>query len=110
MRPIRKTLSSATSTLPLPLNIHADSFEISLGVVLSAGASLTYTVEYTLDDVFDNSFNAATANWTPVVGMGSQTTGTQGNIVFPVTAVRLRVSEFTSGSATLTVIQSGIKG
>jgi hypothetical protein len=110
MRPIRKTLNSATSTAPIPLNIHADSFEVSLTVSLPAGSSLTYTVEYTVDDVFDNEFNPATATWFPVTGLSAQTISASGNLVFPVTAVRMRVSTFTSGSATLTLIQSGISG
>lgn len=110
MRPIRKTLTSATSTAPIPLNIHADSFEVSLTAAVAAGSSLTYTVEYTVDDVFDNAFNPATATWFPVTGMSAQTASTTGNITFPVTAVRLRVSTFTSGSVTLTLIQSGISG
>ena len=110
-RPIRKTLSSATSTLAIPLDYaYRDPFNVSLGVSLTAGASLTYTVEYTLDDVFDPLFNPATATWVPVTGLSAQTVGAQANIAFPVTAVRLRVSTFTSGSATITIIQAGVRG
>lgn len=110
MRPIRKTLSSATSTTPVPMDLYRDPFNVSLAVSLPAGTSLTYTVEYTVDDVFSNTFDPATATWVSVTGMAAQTTGTQGNIAFPVTAIRLRVSAFTSGSATLTIIQAGVKG
>lgn len=110
-RPIRKTLSSATSTAVVPLDyVYRDPFNVSLGVSLSAGATLTYTVEYTLDDVFDPLFNPATATWITVTGMGAQTIGTQGNLAFPVTGVRLRVSSYTSGSATITIIQAGVRG
>lgn len=109
-RPIRKTLSSATSTTPVPLDIHINPFQITLVAALAAGSSLTYTVEYTVDDVFDNAFNPATANWFSVTGMSAQTISSTGNIVTPVSAVRLRVSAFTSGSVTLTIIQSGLRG
>lgn len=108
MRPIRKTLTSATSTLPIPLNVHGNPFSVSLTAAVAAGSTLTYTVEYTVDDVFDNAFNPATASWFAVTGMSAQGASTTGNLVVPVTAVRLRVSAFTSGSVTMTLVQSGI--
>jgi hypothetical protein len=108
-RPVRRTLSSATSTPPIPLDIHLGSFVITMNVVLSPGASLTYSVEFTTDPVLvEGILNEASVNWFPVSGLDAKTASAQGNLMAPVTAVRLRVSAFTSGSATLAVIQAGL--
>jgi len=110
MRPIRVTVGSATSSAPIPLDTYADPFNVSIGVVLSAGATLTYTVEHTFDDVFAANFDPATATWFANSGLSAKTTSLDGNYVSPVTAVRLRVSSYTSGDATMTVIQAGMPG
>jgi hypothetical protein len=110
MRPVRVTLSSATSSAPIPIDTYRDPVNISLGVTLSVGASLTYTVEYTLDDVFSSTFSAAVAAWYPVVGLSGLTASGTGNLAFPVTAVRFRVSVYTSGTAACTLIQAGLRG
>jgi hypothetical protein len=80
-----------------------------MNVVLSAGASLTYTVEFTTDDVLvEGILNEAALSWFPVAGLDAKSASAQSNLVVPVTAIRLRVSTYTSGSATLTMIQAGI--
>ena len=110
MRPIRVTVGSATSSAPIPLDTYSDPFNVSIGVVLSAGATLTYTVEHTFDDVFAANFDPATATWFANSGLSAKTTSLDGNYVSPVTAVRLRISACTSGNATMTVIQAGMPG
>jgi len=111
MRPIRVTLSSATSSDPIILDHYRDPFNVGIGVALSAGASLTYVVEYTYDDVFSSSFSPSTATWVTVSAFSpSKTASTDGSISYPVMALRLRVSAYTSGSATMTVIQAGMPG
>lgn len=106
-RPIRKTLSAAGVSAPVPMDIHNPA-NISISVTLSAGASLTYTVEHTFDDVFANTFNPATATWFPNATVAGETANQDGNYAFPVTAIRLNVTAYTSGSATLTIIQTGL--
>lgn len=108
-RPVRKTASAAGATTPVTFNLHQSSFTVSIAVALSAGASLTYTVEHTFDDVFASGFNPATAVWFPNDVLVSKTTSEDGNYAFPVTAVRLNITAYTSGTATLTVIQAGLK-
>jgi hypothetical protein len=103
----RVTLSSVTVSKPIPLNVYADPFNVGLGVKLSSGAVLTYTVEHTFDDVQSASFSPATAAWYPNASINAATTNLDGNYAFPVTAIRLNVTAYTSGTATLTVIQSG---
>jgi hypothetical protein len=110
MRPIRVTVGSATSSAPIPLDTYRGPFNVGIGVVLSAGANLTYTVEHTFDDVFSPGFNPATAAWFANSGITNQTASRDGNYAFPITAVRLRVSAWVGGTATMTVIQAGVPG
>lgn len=49
MHPITQRLSAAGYTPWVPINRLQTSFTVGLAVVLSSGASLTYSVEYTLD-------------------------------------------------------------
>lgn len=106
-RPTRQVATAAGALSPVILNNLAVSpFSVGVGVVLSAGASLTYTVEHTFDDVFASNFNPATATWFPNSGLTAQTTSKDGNYAAPVAAVRLNVTAYTSGTATLVLIQA----
>jgi hypothetical protein len=90
------------------MNHAANTFNVGVGVVLSAGASLTYSVEHTFDDINASTFNAGTATWFQNSGLTAQTTSKDGNYSAPVMAIRLNVTTWVSGTATITVIQSGI--
>lgn len=110
MRPTVVTVSSQTTSSPIRVNWRGTggNFALSLGVDLNPGA-LTYTVEHTFDDPGD--FTSATdygsnATWRATTGLTALTATDEGNIAFPVQAVRLNVTAFTSGSAELTVIQA----
>lgn len=106
-RPVRVTVSSVAASAPIPLNNYSTPFSVGIGVDVSAGGSLTYTVEHTFDDVFAATFDPSTATWFANSGMTSQTGDKDGNYSAPVTAVRLNVTVRASGSATMTVIQAG---
>jgi hypothetical protein len=107
-RPVRITVSGATGVSnPIPLSNYSTPFSVGIGVDISAGGALTYTVEHTFDDVFAKTFNPATATWFANTGLSAKTTDFDGNYTSPVTAVRLNVTAWTSGSATMTVIQAG---
>lgn len=107
MRPIRKTVSAAAVSAPIPLDHYISPFNVGLGVSFSAGAAMTYSVEHTFDDIWKADFDPATATWYLNSGLTAKTASLDGNYLFPVTAVRLNVTAHTSGSATLTVIQAG---
>lgn len=105
-RPVTRTVSGATgassvvalNTLaPVPFNV---------GLLADVTGTLTYSVEYTFDDVQANNYNPASGVWNAVTGMGAQTADTTGSLSFPVTGVRLNVTAWTSGSVTLTVLQN----
>ena len=110
MRPVKQTVSSVTTSEPIRTNWRGTggSFGISLGVDLNPGV-LTYTVEHTFDDPTEFSSSAdynANATWRPTTGLAALAANGEGNIAFPVQAVRLNVTAYTSGSAELTVTQA----
>lgn len=110
MRPIRVTVSSQTTSAVIPLDMYQDPFNVGIGVALSAGATLTYTVQHTFDDVQASGFNASTAVWYPHSTLASKSASSDGNYAYPVTAIRLNVTAYTGGNATMTVIQAGMPG
>ena len=108
MRPVRVSVSSQTVSNPIPLDVNVDPFSVGIGVAVTGGATLTYTVQHTFDDVWASNFNPATAVWYPNTSLSAKTASLDGNYAFPITAVRLNVTAWTSGTATMTVIQAGI--
>ena len=108
MRPIRVSVGSATVSAPIPLDQYITPFNVGIGINLSAGANLTYKVQHTFDDVFAATFNPATATWFDHATLTGKTASSDGNYAYPVTAIRLNVTPWTSGTATINVLQSGI--
>ncbi len=69
MRPTQVTLSAAGFSPWVPLNRMSNSFGIGLGVKLSSGASLTYSVQHTFDDIYavSQDFSVARVTTTATV-------------------------------------------
>lgn len=107
MRPVRVTVGALAASNPIPLDNYRDPFNVGLGVALSAGATLTYSVQHTFDDVFAANFSPATATWYNHVSLAALVANGDGNYAFPIMATRLNVTAYTGGTATLTVIQAG---
>jgi hypothetical protein len=104
------TLSSATSTTPIVINPRPSGpidpnlqlpTNLALGIVctLSGGASLTYSIQVTADP--PNNIT----NWNNHDTLTGLTASANGNIAFPVTAIRLNVSSYSSGSVNCGVAQ-----
>lgn len=93
------TVSSATSSKWIPLNIKREDFKVS--VCLDIVGIGSYKVEHTFDNIQTDT--------SPTVFTHSVLTGItasiDSNYDFPVRAVRLTCSSYTSGYATLTIIQ-----
>lgn len=103
MRPQTVTVSSATTSSTIPVDWRAKPFELSLVVELSAGADLTYKVQYSVTDLQPAG---ATLVWHDHSSLAALTASASGNLAFPVRAVRLNVTAHTSGSATLNIVQA----
>ena len=108
MRPVSEALSSQAISDPIVVNMEQADFKLGLFVALSSGASLTYSVQHTGDSPVDFSSNSdynTNATWHDTLGLTGNTATDDGNIIVPVRAVRLNVTSYTSGSATITVLQ-----
>lgn len=112
MRPIRVTVAAAAKSSPIPLDTYADPFNVGIAVLVSSPATLTYTVQYTYDNVFANNYNpeAATSTWFDMASMQNKSASSDSNFAYPVVACRLHVTAHTTGTATLTVVQAGMPG
>jgi hypothetical protein len=111
-RPIRQSLAPAgvEAGTPIILNVSPRTgvtFNVGFAVDLSAGASMTYTVQHTFDDVFAPGFDGSTATWFPHPTVAGATADANGNYQSPVAAVRVSVTAWTSGTLVFTVIQQG---
>ena len=105
-------VSGATASAPLfPLQnsgtqvgyIPANTLPItSLGLIctVSATAALTYSVQVSGDNPEQN-----VVNWNNHDVIVNATTSLNSNIAYPVSAVRLNVTSYTSGSVNLAVVQ-----
>jgi hypothetical protein len=100
MRPqVTAPIASVTTSAPLVMDSKQSPFNVGFGVVMSG--TLTYTVEHT----FDNILGGATPTWFPNATVAAAVASANGNYAFPVTAIRLNVTAYTSGQAVLTVLQ-----
>lgn len=93
------TVSSASSSKWIPLNINQDNFKVSLGLEITGVGS--YKVEHTFDNIQTDSNPTAF----PHAVLAGVVANADSNYDFPVRAVRLTCTSYTSGSATLHIIQ-----
>lgn len=99
------TVSSISASIPIVIDMTvppylsvAPSYLLGLICTVSAGASLTYSVQVTADQ-----FPSSSGNWNNHDVLVAQTASNISNITYPVTAVRLNVTAYISGSVHLGV-------
>jgi hypothetical protein len=97
-------LSGVGIANPILINVNINPVNISLAVELSNGAVLTYSVEHTYGPT-STLADIQNAVWFPF--FEDQTATSDGYYAFPVTAVRLKITAYTSGTATLRLLQTG---
>ena len=100
MRPQVIQLSSVATSAWIPLDYKQSPFSVGFGVVLSGTA--TYTVEHTFDDVYDTTITPTAFAHASIAG---KTANDNSSYNFPVRAVRLNVTAWTSGTVTATFLQ-----
>lgn len=93
------TVSSAASSKWIPCNIQQGDFKVSLGLEITGTG--TYKVEHTFDNIQTDSSPTAF----PHSVLTAITSSSDSNYNFPVRAIRLTCTSWTSGSATLKIIQ-----
>lgn len=95
------TVSSATISPTIPVDPQANYFAIGIGCVVTGAA--TYKVQHTFDDIFDSKITPVWFDHSVLTGMVANK---DGNYAFPIAAVRLNVTAYTSGSVIMTLLQS----
>lgn len=107
MRPVNGiTVSSATSSPVIQVDYSQNNFNVSFGCVVAGGSTLTYKVQYTYDDPSTKTDSiGSNLNWFDHATVTGKTANADGNITFPVRAIRLTVTAWTVGSVTITVLQ-----
>jgi hypothetical protein len=102
MRPQTLTataLAQNATTAWVPLDIQQSPFNVSLGLVITSG---TWDVQHTFDDVFDSSVTPTAFTHSSLTG---ETASIDGNYAYPVTAVRLKQTAASPGTASLIILQ-----
>lgn len=107
MRPTSVTVGSQTTSAWIPVDYRAQNFGIGIGCVINGGGTLTYKVQHTFDDIYDSTVTPTAFDHATITG---KTANSDGNYAFPVRAVRLNVTAYTSGSVTMTLIQASGQG
>jgi hypothetical protein len=97
------TISSQTASAPVIIDMSSppyltpsSNYLLGLICTVSAGASLTYSVQVTADQK-----PTAGGNWNNHDILVSQTGSANSNIAYPVTGIRLNVTSYSSGSVNL---------
>jgi len=87
---------------------NANVTPVSIEVAIMVTGSATYTLQYTLDDVYAPTFDAATATWFthPTLTAG-QTTTKDAQFTWPVKGIRVNQT-VGAGSTAIVVLQAGI--
>ena len=81
---------------------------VNVGIQAVLTGTATYTVEYTLDDILVDGFNASTATWTAAAtDLTGATASKNGLLNVPCRGIRLTIASGT-GTVTATICQAGI--
>jgi len=104
-RQVDTKISEVGASSTIGVNINLTPVNVGVAVILSDGATMTYTVEHTYNDIW-SAHDAQDVVWFPFIE--NQTGNSDGYYAFPIAGIRVRVTQYTSGTATLRVLQAGI--
>ena len=96
---------SAAGLCPIDPQRMANGAGVSLLLTFSSGANATASVQVTGDQQPNTAGGGIWNNHDTLI---NETASANGNLQFPVTAVRLNVTAYVSGTITLTVVQPGL--
>ena len=111
MRPQTRELSAVAISDPILVDYQQQDFKLALQLDFQGGTA-TASVQTTMDDPYADyatDFNT-NATWFDVTDLAAVSANAQGNVFFPIRAVRLNVTAFTSGPVKLTALQSNAPG
>lgn len=75
MQPVYRRYTTTGTKDPVALDVNRNPFDVTVGLVKEAAATLVGTVEYTVTDLEDAS-QSANAVWTAVTGLSAVTATT----------------------------------
>ena len=108
MRPyVTPAVGSVAISAPVKVDYIQQDFNIGLSLNVVSGTN-TSSVQYSLDDpdaVYATDYNTD-AVWYDVTGLDAKTADTSAALIVPCRAVRLNMTAWTSGTATLTIVQA----
>ena len=105
MRPVTlPTVGSQAASSVCPLDYRAGNPQVSLQLIVTG--TNTSTVQVTDDDVYATDYVAASGNWfnCPVAALVGATASQIATMSGLFTAVRLNVTAYTNGGATLKIV------
>jgi hypothetical protein len=105
-QPVRQTLAAEAATNPVVSNYHVTPFNVNVTVI--PGTACTYSIQYTMDDPFNNAFDPTTANWIDHPNGIAQTGTLTVQFVTPVCATRVNQTTYGSGTTTVVTLAAGI--
>lgn len=99
-------INSATASPVSMVNVWKQGLNPATFMVnVSSGASLTYNVEITADDIAHPKYNPATGNWFPITGFAGQTASVTGVLSGACRGIRVNVTTYGSGTLTYSFCQ-----
>lgn len=109
MRPVTVQAGASPASSPvIPLDIYLKPFDVTMQCVVTG--VITYSVEWTNDDVFSPTFDPATANWfAAAANVTGATTSQVATLQSVVTGLRVRTTAG-NGSVAMRVTQAGMIG
>lgn len=105
MRPCVYTITGVGNSSVMAPDAYISPFSVAINVQVTG--TVTYTVQYTFDNVFAAGYNPATGNWTNHAQLTAQTATKDANIAYPCTGIRLTTAGGSTGTAVITIIQAG---
>ncbi len=107
MKPVSVSQTGVGVTPWKSINFHAQ--EVNIGIGVGVTGVVTYTVEYTYDDVNNLPDGVASPLVFPLAGMVGETANADAQILFPISYLRLNVTAG-AGTARMVFVQSDIVG
>lgn len=104
MRPVTYSITGTGVSGVYAPDHYVSPFNVALSALVDG--TVTYTVQYTFDDVFAKTFVPTSANWVDHPSLTNKNTTLDSNIAYPVRGIRLNVTAGT-GTTRLTIIQAG---
>ena len=104
MRSVILSVTGVADSAVYPPDHYVSPFNVSLSVLVTG--TVTYTVQYTYDNVFASNYVPASGNWVDHPSLTAKTTTLDSNIAYPVSGIRIKGTAGT-GTARLTATQAG---